>query len=149
MAWHHIIPYHEWKKRVNPKATRNDREFNSPDNKVNLSTQQHSQVHGFLYEINGSEYDKIAERMIGGQIGKEEVKRLLTIHTNSIHKCGPHKLKHSLAQSAGQLGRKRGAYKVAPWNKGLKTGPQPEVQKAKYKNRIPWNKGKRQDELSY
>ena len=30
-----------------------------------------------------------------------------------------------------------------PWNKGIKTGPRSEEIKAKFKDRIPWNKGKK------
>jgi len=138
---HHVIPYHEWKKRINPQATRNDREYNAPDNWVNLTTEQLAHVLGFLYEINVSEYDKIAQRMITGQIGKEEAKRLVTVYTNSIHKRGPHSAEWSRAQSEGQQGRVRGPYSVPTWNKGLKTGPLSESHKAKLKGRTPWNKG--------
>jgi len=89
MAWHHIIPKHEWKKRFG-----NLEGVNAPDNLVNLTTEQHAQVHFFLWEMNGSEYDKIAHETISGQIGKEEaVSRVVSV-TNT-----------------GRI----------PWNKGMNT----------------------------
>jgi hypothetical protein len=138
---HHVIPFHSWKVRINPQATRNDRDYNAPDNWVNLTTEQHAQAHGLLFELHGNEYDKIAQRMILGQIGKEEASRLARVHSNKLHKTGKkHSPTHSAAQSAGQLGRKKAAYCRPPWNKGLKTGPLSETHKANLSGRIPWNK---------
>jgi hypothetical protein len=77
MAWHHIIPYHEWRKRINSKATRTNHDYNALDNIVNLTTEQHALAHDFLYEINVNEFDAIAARMIRGQIGKEEAQVLI------------------------------------------------------------------------
>lgn len=72
---HHIIPFHEWKRRINPKATRYDKEFNALDNVVWLTLEQHIQVHQLLIELNASEYDIIAIKMMLGQIGKEAARR--------------------------------------------------------------------------
>jgi hypothetical protein len=71
MAWHHIIPKHEWKTRFG-----NLRGFNAPDNLVNLHTEQHAQVHlHYFNEITHIEYDRIAGLAISKQIGKEEANR--------------------------------------------------------------------------
>ena len=83
---HHIIPYHEWKKRINIKATRYDKEFNASDNVVWLTLEQHIQVHQLLFELNGCAYDRIAYLGLSGQIGEEEVHRLTIIVTNTGRK---------------------------------------------------------------
>jgi hypothetical protein len=80
---HHIIPLHEWKCRINPKATRYDKEFNAPDNTVWLSLEQHIQVHQLLFEINGSEFDSVAWRGLSGQIDGEEANIQATKVANS------------------------------------------------------------------
>lgn len=87
MAKHHIIPLHEWKRRINPKATRRDLNFNAPDNYVWLTTEQHAQVHQLLFELYQNEFDRIAYQTISGQIGKEEATRLAGIvaHTGTKH----------------------------------------------------------------
>lgn len=72
----------------------------------------------------------------------EDHKRKISVGQTG-KKRGPHSLEHSKAQSAGQLGKKRGPYSVPIWNKGLKTGPQTKAHTAKYRGRIPWNKGKK------
>lgn len=69
---HHIIPFHEWKKRINLRAQRSNRDFNAPDNVVWLTLEQHIQVHQLLFELNGSKFDLLAWNMLSGHIGKEE-----------------------------------------------------------------------------
>lgn len=73
---HHIIPFHEWRHRINQKATRSNKDFNKYDNVVWLTLDQHIHVHQLLYELNGNCYDKIAYLALSGQIGKEEATRL-------------------------------------------------------------------------
>ena len=68
---HHIIPKHEWKKRFG-----NLKGVNSIDNLIELTVQQHAQVHALLYEINGEEYDRIASITLSGLIGQEEAMKL-------------------------------------------------------------------------
>lgn len=64
---HHIIPFHEWKLKINPNATRCDKEFNSSDNIVYLTIKQHSQVHQLLFELNGYWQDEFAWKFLSGQ----------------------------------------------------------------------------------
>lgn len=47
---HHVIPFHEWKRRINPNATRHNRDFNAPDNVVWLALDQHIEAHKRLAE---------------------------------------------------------------------------------------------------
>jgi hypothetical protein len=68
---HHVIPLHEWRKRINSKATRYDREFNAPDNVVWLTLEQHIECHKRLAE-DGSKWDRISYLRMTGQIGHEE-----------------------------------------------------------------------------
>ena len=72
MPWHHVIPKHEWKKRFGDL-----RGVNDIDNLVNLTVEQHSQVHKFCYEITGNIGDLIASRAILGDIGREQIKQEL------------------------------------------------------------------------
>ena len=69
---HHVIPLHEWKRRINPKAVRSNREFNAPDNVVWLTLEQHTQVHQRMGE-EGSKWDRLSFLRMSGQIGLEEV----------------------------------------------------------------------------
>jgi hypothetical protein len=69
---HHIIPLHEWKRRINPKATRRDKDFNAPNNIVWLTSEQHIQVHQLLWELNNSKFDLMAARLMSKQITDEE-----------------------------------------------------------------------------
>jgi len=64
---HHVIPFHEWKLKINPGATRYDKEFNSSENVVYLTIEQHSQVHQFLFELNGHWQDEFAWKFLSGQ----------------------------------------------------------------------------------
>lgn len=75
MTIHHIIPHHEWKVRINPNATRNDKDFNAEDNRVLLTTQQHAQAHQFLYELNNKIEDLVAWKGTAGLIGHDEAHR--------------------------------------------------------------------------
>lgn len=70
MPWHHVIPRHEWKARFG-----NVRGLNAQDNLVNLTTEQHAQVHRLLLELNGSQYDNIAALSISKLIGAEEAQK--------------------------------------------------------------------------
>lgn len=67
---HHIIPRHEWRKRLGNLIG-----FNDPDNVVNLTLPQHSHVHFLLYELNGNWEDKIAGQMLSGQITREAAQK--------------------------------------------------------------------------
>ena len=82
MYKHHVIPFHEWKRRINPKCRRTNREFNSPDNVVWLTLDQHIQAHEYLFELNGSKLDHIAAETMRGQIGKEEAIKLAGLAVN-------------------------------------------------------------------
>jgi len=77
MYKHHVIPFHEWKSRINPNVTRYDRDYNASDNVVWLTLEQHIQAHELLYELNGSEYDRLAALMMSGKISKGDVQRMV------------------------------------------------------------------------
>lgn len=107
---HHVIPFHEWKKRINPKATRKNREFNALDNVVWLTLEQHIQVHQILFEINKSEYDSIAAQLLSGLIDREEGSRLAAIVANVGNKysvgcvrSGKQKKQHSETMKGNQI----------------------------------------------
>jgi hypothetical protein len=70
MPWHHIIPKHEWKKRFG-----NLTGVNAKDNVVNLSLENHQQIHK-RYGEEGSEFDRIAGLTMLKQIGKEDARIL-------------------------------------------------------------------------
>lgn len=78
MPWHHVIPRHEWKARFG-----NVRGLNAQDNLVNLTTEQHAQVHRLLVELNGCQYDNIAALTISKQIGSEEAQRRAASFANT------------------------------------------------------------------
>lgn len=78
---HHVIPLHEWRKRINSKATRYDREFNSPDNVVWLTLEQHIECHKRLAE-DGSKWDRISYLRMTRQIGHEEARVLAVSEAN-------------------------------------------------------------------
>lgn len=113
---HHIIPRHEWMSRFG-----NLNGFNDVDNVVFLSTEQHAQVHGLLFELCGNEFDKIASECLGGQIGKEEaIKRASYIAHKGIplstetklkigqsHKGKKHSQLHVNRQRLSHLGKLR------------------------------------------
>lgn len=104
MALHHIIPWHEWKKRINPKATRSNKDFNAPDNVVDLTTEQHAQAHYLLYELNNNTYDLAAAQGISGLIGKEELFRMII---RAAH-CGKPLSEETRRRiSIGNTGKKR------------------------------------------
>jgi hypothetical protein len=79
--WHHVIPRHEWRKRFG-----NLNGFNRLDNLVELTTEQHAQVHELLFELNGNQFDKIAFRAIRGMIGKEEANKQASSVANKGNK---------------------------------------------------------------
>lgn len=60
MHKHHIIPLHEWRERIDPTAERGDKEFNSPDNIIYLTVEQHADVHRWLWESFHRQQDLIA-----------------------------------------------------------------------------------------
>jgi hypothetical protein len=77
---HHVIPLHEWRRRINAKATRYNEDFNATDNVVWLTLEQHAQSHQLLYELNGSGYDEMAYLGLSNKIGKEEIhQRIVSI----------------------------------------------------------------------
>lgn len=77
---HHVIPKHEWKLRFPGEIDLES--YNAPDNVVWLSITQHAQVHGFLFELNGNEYDKIAQVTLAGTISIEEAHRQAIVFAN-------------------------------------------------------------------
>lgn len=82
MAKHHIIPKHEWKARFG-----NLKGINTSDNLVNLTTEQHAQVHEHYYtEITHLEGDRIASLFISRLIGKEEAIRQTIVASNKARK---------------------------------------------------------------
>lgn len=96
---HHIIPKHEWLVRFG-----NLLGFNSEDNVVWLSLEQHIQAHQLLYELNNNEYDRIAYLGLSGNVGKEEI-------TTTLQSLG------------GKLGGSK--------SRGMKRAPQSEAHKKK------------------
>lgn len=70
---HHIIPRHEWRTRFGNLIG-----FNSPDNWVWLTLEQHIQAHRLLWELNGCEFDRVAFLGLSGSIGKEEIIRIIS-----------------------------------------------------------------------
>lgn len=68
---HHIIPRHEWRRRFG-----NLKGFNSSDNTVLLSLEQHIQAHQLLFELFGCEYDRVAYLAMSGQVTHEEASRI-------------------------------------------------------------------------
>ncbi len=72
MQKHHIIPFHEWKRKINSKATRSDKNFNAPDNVVYLTLSQHAECHKWLWERYDTLEDKLAYEMLSGLIGKDQ-----------------------------------------------------------------------------
>lgn len=76
---HHIIPLHEWKSRINPNATRWDGEFNSPDNVVFLTPEQHIECHKWLWENLSSEKDRLAYLVLEGSMKIEEFRSKIAI----------------------------------------------------------------------
>lgn len=74
MHRHHVIPKHEWKKRFG-----NLRGFNSQDNIVCLTVEQHAEAHKLLYELNGNEFDLYASQSLSGLITKEETRKLAAL----------------------------------------------------------------------
>ena len=80
---HHIIPLHEWKVRINPRANRRNKEYNASDNIVWLTLEQHIHVHQLYFEARGIEYDRIAWQLLCGMIGKEEAHKQVGIFANT------------------------------------------------------------------
>lgn len=70
MPWHHIIPKHEWKRRFGTLEG-----TNAPDNLVNLSLENHTQLHQRMGE-EGSEVDRVVALRMTGQIDVQEGIRL-------------------------------------------------------------------------
>lgn len=76
---HHIIPFHEWKAKIDPTVTRGSKEFNSPGNIVYLSTEQHAQAHQLLYELFHRQEDKVASMMLSGQMSITEARETIRV----------------------------------------------------------------------
>lgn len=97
MHKHHVIPRHEWKVRFG-----NLDGFNASDNVVSLTVEQHAQAHLLLFELNHSEYDRIAYLALSKEIGKEEThKRAISVantgnkYTLGLKRSEDQKRKHS------------------------------------------------------
>jgi hypothetical protein len=102
---HHIIPLHEWRIRINPRATRRDKDFNSEINRVDLTVEQHALAHKYLYELNGYEYDRIAYEGLLKFISHEEVvRRVQSLPKSEAHRK---KISEKLTGKKNALGVKR------------------------------------------
>lgn len=119
MPIHHIIPRHEWKTRFG-----NLQGCNEKDNLIDLTVEQHAQVHAHYYtEITHHEYDRIASLFISSIINKQEALKLAVISRNkvrrgekrspefcmlmsSIHKGIPKSQEHRLKISISKTGIK-------------------------------------------
>ena len=71
---HHIIPKHQLGTCPLLVLIINDK-----SNLIELTVPEHAEAHRLLYEKFGNEYDRIASLAISGQIGKEEIIRLVCI----------------------------------------------------------------------
>lgn len=100
IMWHHVIPKHEWRTRFG-----NLKGINTKENLVNLTVEQHVQVHQILHELNGNEFDKIAFQGLAGMITSEDAIRAV----QSRPKSDEHKKKISqrLSGKKNALGVKR------------------------------------------
>ena len=136
MPWHHVIPRHEWKRRFG-----NLRGLNEPDNLVNLTTEQHAQVHQLLAELNGSQYDTIASLTISKQIGKEEAQKRAASFANSGKKRAlgvKRTIEQNAARSEWMRGNKNGV--VAMSGKSHSQESRQKISDAN-SDRVPWNVG--------
>ena len=93
MHKHHIIPVHMGGT-------------NDPSNFVEVTVEEHAELHFALYLEHGRWQDWLAAHGLAGLIDREE-----------------------MAKKAVSLSRKG----KAPWNKGIKTGPNPKVSEARRK----------------
>ena len=71
---HHIIPEHIGGT-------------NDPENLVELSVEEHAAAHKELWEQHGRWQDYVAWQGLSGQIGKEEIIRLIQINANKGKKA--------------------------------------------------------------
>jgi len=106
---HHIIPFHEWRLRIDPKATRWNKDFNALDNIVWLTREQHAQAHLLLFEINGRIQDRNASIMIAGNMDEQSRRYAAKYRDTSYMQTHQYKDKVSAA--------KRG--NSPAWNKGI------------------------------
>lgn len=107
---HHVIPLHEWRRRINPKATRYNKEFNSPDNVVWLTLEQHIECHKRLAE-DGSKYDLVAYKRMTKQIGHEEA----TIEAIKLANTGRiYSVEQKKKMSERMMGKKHGLGWIPP-----------------------------------
>jgi NUMOD3 motif len=95
---HHIIPKHEWRARFGSLKG-----VNAPDNLVELSLEQHIEVHR-RYGEEGSINDQRAYRALSGQIGKKEL--LCEIARVNVRKMKHHTLLSRKKMSVSHLGNK-------------------------------------------
>lgn len=154
MPWHHIIPKHEWKRRFGTLDG-----CDAPDNLINLSLENHTQVHRRMGE-DGSEVDRVVALRMSGQIGVQEGMRLAQSVANKGNKhclgrvlrefqkeiCRQNGLrsrgrKHTesqrLAQSLNMMGQKRSlGYKHTEEWKAAKSVMQTGKIRGPYKKRM-------------
>jgi hypothetical protein len=107
---HHVIPFHEWKARINSKAKRWDRAFNAPDNVVWLTHEQHTQVHKLYYEDRGLLGDKLAWKCWAGLIGQDEMRQIKNSIGGKTNKGKPKSDDHRKNLSIAVTGRKCGTW---------------------------------------
>ena len=98
--WHHVIPKHEWKVRFGALKG-----VNAKDNLVNLTLEQHIQVHQILYEFIGNDLDRLAYLGLAKMISREEIiKSLQSYPKTEAHRD---KISKALKGKKNSLGLKR------------------------------------------
>ena len=98
---HHIIPKHAGGT-------------NDPSNIILLSVEEHAETHQVLYEKYGRWQDRMAWKVLSGQITNQEANRLKRIESNKERWADPEfKKRTSKKISEAKKGR-------PPWNKGKK-----------------------------
>lgn len=102
MPQHHVIPKHEWMMRFGTLMG-----VNSPENLVNLTHEQHIQVHKRYYEDRGLLGDKLAWLGNEGVITPEELRRELSRQGGKSRLGVPQSNAHRAKLSLAHTGVKR------------------------------------------
>jgi hypothetical protein len=123
---HHVIPRHEWKNRFGSLKG-----FNSKDNVVILSIEQHAQAHQLLFEQFNRHEDYVAWKVLSGQMSISTGREFMRRERIRAYLLRPEVRERNRQRMLGRI----------PWNKGISLGPMPESEKAKRRGKTPWNKG--------
>ena len=121
---HHIIPKHIGGS-------------DDPENLVELTVEEHAEAHRKLFEEHGRWQDKIAWKMLSGQIGKEEGSREARILYMSGDK-NPMRRSESM-EKRKQTMKSRG---IGPWNKGKTKEEHSGLQKLSEYNKLYREQGR-------